>query len=238
MRFFLPLLFADRSQLGWDPTIVSTRNPGQYDLTVEDADCTQTVYRTLELLSSTRTELASGKGTRIWKALEIRDGVPSGKPVVLKDVWRHEELGREGDSLSAILRSQPSPHLRALLAGRTLTVLHHGDVVLRSSSRRDPCVDCTRRHPQNAVRFLQKRPLTDARHVAVGERLEPDYVPPDGRRMLLGRLVHYRIVVAERCDPLSDKPFPVIFRALSDVCKGTTCRSSRAAVLAHVSNLI
>ena len=227
IRFFLPLLFADSVALGWDTTVVSAGVPGQYDITVEDADGTQTVYRTLEVLSTTRTELETGKGTRIWKAVELMDGVPHGMPVVLKDVWRHEELGREGDTLAAIRDCDPSEDARKLLSQRTLTVLHHGDVVLRSPVVELPYVDYNRLHSQNAVRFLQNKPLTDSRFMSAGPPIPPHYVTSRGLRILLGRRLHYRIVFKELCVPLhSEKSLSGVFTGLKDVCEGNGCFST------------
>ena len=192
---------------------------------MEDADGTQTVFRTLDLISSTRVEREAGKSTRIYEAIEVRDGTPHGEPVVLKDVWRHEELGREGDTLGAIRQCDPSQAARDLISRRTLTVLHHGDVVLRTPSVPHPYVDFTREHSQNAVRFLQHRPLTDSRFMHPSEEIEPHYVPEDGRRIFLGRKFHYRVVFKELCRPLFEQPLAAVFASIRDICEGKTFES-------------
>ena len=220
IRFFLPLLFADLTTLGWDPTVVPTGTPGQFDITVEDADGTQTVYRTLEVISSLAVERDTAKATRIYKAVELKNGTPHGKPVVLKDVWRQEELGREGDTLAAIRECDSSQAARDLIAQRTLTVLHHGDVVLRSPAVAHPYLDYTRTHVDNAQQFAQKLPLCDPRFLRTGEVLESHYGKEDGRRCLLGRMFRYRIVFKEICTTLSHAPFPEVFAAIRDVCEG------------------
>ena len=74
----------------------------QYDITVEEANGTQAVYRTSELLSQSSEDATFGKATRVWKAVRLCDGIPIGEPVALKDAWTHEELNREGTSLEVI----------------------------------------------------------------------------------------------------------------------------------------
>lgn len=228
VRFFLPLLFADAASLGWDPTVVPSGTAGQYDITVHDANGAETVFRTLGLISSTRTELEAGKGTRIWKAVEVRDGSPIGDPAVLKDVWRHEELGREGDIHESILHCDSSQEAQDSLSQGTLTVLHYGDVLLHSVATEHPYIDYTRQHPQNALRFMQDQPLTDSRFLSAGEQIKPHVLSEGGERLLLGRRVHYRIVFKELCTPLfSGHRLAAVFRAIGDVCEGNALDAIR-----------
>ena len=224
VRFFSALLFAEPFELGWDTTIAFRKDrngDSQYDITIEDAGGKRTVYRTLELVSYTRSELEMGKATRIWRAVELRGGSPHGDPVILKDVWRHEELSREGDTLEAIRQSESSPAIQRLLSRRLLTVLHHGDVIIRTEAGRNAHVDRTRLHTDNVVCFRRNQPLVDPRFASPHAQREPHFIPPDGRRMLLGSRVHYRIVFKEVCTPLTNKPLDTVLTALADTCEGT-----------------
>lgn len=139
VRFFVALLFSQPQQLGWDMTMATVCVQGgsaQYDIVVEDACGTQTRCRTLELIASSRSE-TNGKGTRVWRAVELRGGLPYGDPVVLKDVWRHGELAQEGSIIQSIRDSATSEEERVLLDSRLPTVLHHGDVVIHLGSTVD-----------------------------------------------------------------------------------------------------
>lgn len=220
----MALLFAEPHQLGWDTTVTLSElrsGTSQYDVTVEDADGIRTVYRTLELLSCTRGELEMGKGTRVWKAIEVRDGSARGPPVILKDVWRHEELGREGDNLETLRQLEPTPATPRILSQSLLTVLHHGDVVIRSKAGQNPHLDRTRLHTKNALRFLRGESLADTQFTLPEGRVEPPFIPSSGRRVLYGSRIHYRIVYKESCFPIVKQPLDVVFKALGDVCEGT-----------------
>ena len=198
------MLFAEPYQLGWDPTICVHRQRGhetQYDITVEDHDGTQTTYRSVELLFF-NPEGDPAKATRIWKAVELHEGLPRGAPVVLKDVWRYEELDQEGDNIKAIQSSTDLEDTQGTLSKGLLTVLHHGDVILRSDTARDPPhLDNTRIHVGNVCALARGAPMQDSRIVLPTKRVGP-HPGWNGRSSVQGRRIHYRIVFKKVCTPL------------------------------------
>ena len=67
----------------------------RYEVTVRAPTGEETCYRTIKLLSAAATAHLLGKGTRVWKAVRLVDGEPTGDPVVLKDSWVDEDRRRE-----------------------------------------------------------------------------------------------------------------------------------------------
>ena len=197
--------------------------PQQYDITVEDANGVQTRYRSIELISSSSLE-TNGKATRVWRALELRDGVPCREPVVLKDLWRHGELAQEGEIISSIHESSSMTEEDRLFLGKHLpTVLHHGDVVLHSeSSPHSPYLDSTQAHRTNFQSWRSGQELAEPASLPPGTRLGPYLRTTESlgseRR---GRRIHYRIVVKEHCTPLQHEKSPtVVFKVLANVAAG------------------
>ena len=193
----------------------------QYDYTVEDADGRQITYRTSKLIAHSTSDDVGGKGTRIWKAVRLEDGQPCGAPLVLKDVWIHEELSREGQNLADIRLSDSSEPAQKLFDRTLLTVLHDGDVVIRPQSALDPPYrDCTRLHANNARALLYGHSYVDSR-----------FEPPDRsrdfgidcvtkNRAVRGRRVHYRIVFKEICTPIPpNASFSFLGKVLRDICE-------------------
>lgn len=80
-QFFLSVLYAKPYQIGWDPSmsvVPDGSDSPQYDVTVESVEGATTVFRTVELLSGERSKSVLDKSTRVWKAVRLQDGVPSG----------------------------------------------------------------------------------------------------------------------------------------------------------------
>ncbi|KAJ3543490.1 hypothetical protein NM688_g5849 [Phlebia brevispora] len=218
--FFLSLLYAESHYLGWDPTIRIVRNPSnthQYDYTVENVDGSTSTFRTLKLLCGPGSRTTKGKGTRVWKVVQVVDGVPVGKPAILKDHWVQEEFEREGTTLSRIRQSDDSEDFQRAFSANFLTVLCHGDVVLRSH-RHAPYCDRTRLHIRNAKAYKLDVPLPDADFF--GPRPHVPYrVVSKEDPYLTGCRVHYRIVFRECCTSLDiSTPLPVVFTTLAQIC--------------------
>ena len=224
VRVFLALLFAEPYELGWDTTVrlvKQPRGPTQYDYTVENADGRQVVYRTIEPMAPMDPNI-HGKGTRVWKAVRLEHGRPCGAPVLLKDVWIHEELSREGQIMADIRRSDVSKGAQEVFARTLLTVVDDGDVKIHpSTGPNPPHLDCTRLHASNARAYQYAQPYLDS-------RFEPPNLSRDfsmdsvtESRAIEGRKVHYRIVFKELCTTLHAKtPLHVIGKALRDICEG------------------
>ena len=242
VHFFLVMLFAsDPAYLGWDTTVQLVRSPSddadtsgvQYDYTVEDADGTLTVYRTLGLIAES-SESNLRQGLRVWRAVEIRDGAPHGETVVLKDMWRATEVPQEGANMRAACNPQPdramSDEEKEALRRSGLTVLHHGDVTIRvraptdSDSRKKGASKkkgalkkkgASKKKGSSEGGFLLLRDRLDIhrdipvsleheRHDFLGTSATPSLYPWGASENLSGRLVHYRMVVNELCTPMRD----------------------------------
>lgn len=177
----------------------------QYEIVVEDALGVQTRYHTLELIVSSQCEM-KGKGTQVWRAVELRDGSPYRDPVVLKDVWRHGELVQEGSIIQSIRDSVTSETERLLLDDHLPTVLHHGDVVIHSGSTLNPPhLDATQTHIRNLQTLCAGQQLAEPSILQPGTRLGPylsGAFDSEGRSEIRGRRIHYRIVFKEDCLPL------------------------------------
>ena len=184
---------------------------------------TQTRYRTLELLASSDT---NGNGTRVWRAVELRDGSPHGDPVVVKDVWRHGELSQEGSNIQSIRDSANEEEL-LFLDDHLPTVLCHGDVVIHPNPAVDPPhLDSTQTHMRNFLSFCAGKSITEPAILPPGTRLGPyfsEYVLTKGETELRGRRIHYRIVFKESGVPIHRIKSPgVVFNALADIASGTS----------------
>lgn len=73
-----------------------------YDIAIFSAEREPQTYRTLELLADSGAHILHGRGTRVWKAVLLKDGVPSGSPLVIKDVWVDPARPSEGSLFDTI----------------------------------------------------------------------------------------------------------------------------------------
>lgn len=221
IHFFLGLLFCGPEGFGWDPTVELVRSPSgedQYDYVVEDDDGTQTAYRTLGLIAESSETSNSGKGMRVWRAVELRDGVPHGDTVVLKDMWRHDELGQEGSNMRTIAESGRSRKAHDELRHGVLTVLHHGDVIIHVEGE-EPHKDRLGTHLEDYKK--QRGPTQQLKKVA--QMFMTSWRRPTDPSEMSGRRTHYRMVVKEYCTPLRDVRWDCskVYPALAEVCGGT-----------------
>lgn len=222
------MLFAEPYQLGWDPSVnaVETLESGlQYDYSMRNPDDSESTFRTVELLSSNSRTAVFGGGTRVWKVLQVIDAAPAGEPMVLKDVWNHAELEREGSALEKIRQSDHSSEFQKSMSANFLTVVCHGDVAIHSREGHSYC-DRSLDHVENAEAYLQGKPLPDSIDIPPA----PPTVPFSEDTPLSGRRVHYRIVFKEICQPLTlSTPLNVAFPVLAQVCGGEfICSATRS----------
>ena len=96
----------------------------------------------------------------MWRVLQVIDAVPVGEPMVLKDVWVHAELEREGSALEKIRQSDCSSEFQESMSANFLTVVRHGDVSIHPRKGSSYC-DRTLHHAGNAEAYLQAKPLLD-----------------------------------------------------------------------------
>lgn len=177
-------------------------NDGQnYDITVTSDEHGPRIYRTLQLLSSPLVSDFQSRGTRVWKAVLLEGGEPSGAPVALKDVWADPSMPSEG----AIYRDIHASSVKTDLdtpSEYLLTPLAHGDVVLNDA------LDCTPLFPPSSASSDACKPRT---------RNEiPDLLDTEPTRK-----VHYRMVFAQVCRPIHQETSPgVIFQTLAQAAYG------------------
>lgn len=139
--FLLRIMFAQRQQLGWDPTVkVIPPTPAdkntQYEFTVHDVskgNVVERTYRTKELLWNFGAEPLRGRGTRVWVVTEVVDGVERGGRRVLKEAWRDEDRDPEGaigaDMKANILRSTSGVE-RQVVEEMLMEAVAYGDVLV------------------------------------------------------------------------------------------------------------
>ena len=132
----LSCLLAEQHELGYDPTMVvlppDSAGRTQYDIVVRSGRDGKHIYRTIDVVFDAGSDRLLSRGTRVWKAIRVVDGVPNGEPVILKDAWVSTGRQREGDIDARIRRSAtvlPEDD-RTCLENMLLTILDHGDVVV------------------------------------------------------------------------------------------------------------
>lgn len=81
---------------------------GQLDIVVRASNGKDKIYRTLEVLSDFAAESILGRATRVYKAQELKNGVPYGDVVVLKDQWIDSDRIKEGDIYKQIRNTNHS----------------------------------------------------------------------------------------------------------------------------------
>lgn len=175
--------------------------PLQYDIMVRDGNGNNTVYRTLQSLTAVDARSLRGRGTKVWKAVEIRNGEECGEPVVLKDTWVSAVRDREGVVLLDVQKraSESEASQQAFSAG-FLTILHHGDVYvdIEGTSKLD-------------------RTWIPPMHMPESGIVDGSSKIFEGRRR-----VHYRVMFREVCKRIEDDvPLSDVFRYLAQICDGT-----------------
>lgn len=199
LYFAISLTFAKPHKLGWDPTMTRlyTDDGVQYDIAVHVSTTETVLYRTLDLLAFDGTSLqVISRATRVWKAVKIEDGQPTGDPVALKDVWVDRDREREGDIVSRVLQSDFLTH-QPKLKTMIVPVDCHGDVLVEG--KQDQTLE--------VVGFLRK----GADHSSNAKGGTYKYVSR----------VHHRIVYGEVGEPLAKATsLHKVFCALKDVILG------------------
>ncbi|KAJ3531026.1 hypothetical protein NM688_g7632 [Phlebia brevispora] len=205
---FLSFLYAEPHQLGWDTTMQPVDDPKhgmQYDFTVDRSDGSSSVFRSLSLVFGGQSGTARRRGTRVWKVVEMADGVPRGEPLILKDSWNHEELSREGVNLERIRERDESTEFQNAFRTNFLTVVCHGNVLMRSTRGPSP-LDCSQQHSRAY------------RQAASSKNAHPSAFYSSHK--LSGRKIHYRIVFKEHCQPLTlTMPLGQVFTVLGEACQ-------------------
>ena len=196
-------MYAEDHELGFDPTmkvVKASDGTSQYEITVRDEAGDERLYRTIKVLSASGGRYLIGRGTRVWKAVEIVDGVEVGDPVALKDCWVDSHREREGTITARIRASPMNDEDKEQLHKVLITVLTHGDVFV------DDACDRTRVNPRS-----RKDDDLQARNREGAAHSKPDRYQ-----------IHYRIVYLEVGVPLSEFTLlSDVYKTLGDACVGT-----------------
>lgn len=201
LHFLLGCLFAEPHALGFDPTVTRIPRSGcttQYDITVLTAGGEERVFRTITALGGTGERHLTGRGTRVWKAVEIRDGTEIGEPVALKDCWVDDHRPREGAIYANVRKSASTDQEKRDLDNVLLSVLAEGDVY----------VNCA----------LDYVPILDDGQppMPLGPKHLGDVPPPKAKAR-----IHYRVVFGEIGESLWQvESLSTVFRMIRDVFRG------------------
>ncbi|KAI0086804.1 hypothetical protein BDY19DRAFT_1074371 [Irpex rosettiformis] len=139
VHFFLSIMFAPLSRLGYDPTIgVAKRTKDQkttkYSINVRGQDGREATYITDEVVANISAEALQGRATRVWRGKKAdANGHSIGHNMVIKDCWIDTSREREGDILASILeaaKKSPNPKHLPRIKEHFLTVVQHGDVFI------------------------------------------------------------------------------------------------------------
>lgn len=215
---------------------------GQLDIVVRASDGKDKIYRTLEVLSDFAAESILGRATRVYKAQELKNGVPYGDVVVLKDQWIDSDRIKEGDIYKQIRNTNHSRQFRDKFALSFLTVLYHGIVFVEDDNEKLVPDDTRKVHLRgedisaNSPRFqmmhtgIRTGGSRKSCPVATGYPFPPRVeLNLDSPEVVYDSKVHYRIVFKEVCRPLYEL---TDLREISAVIF-ETC-SSEFLLLSHV----
>ncbi|KAJ3552022.1 hypothetical protein NM688_g4376 [Phlebia brevispora] len=190
VHFFLSVMYASSSELGFDPTMALSEDGRHYDIKIRSKGLTQTC-RTLKLLSSSRI-LLIGKGTRVWKAVRVDDRKEVGVPLVLKDTWTSPYLDSEGTVLKKLLSDLEQNHSQA--RSFFTSIEGYGDVYLND--------ECT------ILDYINTFKLADTtRALPVTCRADPMDKESAGQP----RYIHHRIIYKDLCRSLHSETSVVQF---------------------------
>ncbi|KAJ3557297.1 hypothetical protein NM688_g1545 [Phlebia brevispora] len=206
VHFCLSIAYAEPHQLGWDPTVVLVNDRRQYDITVFSDEGEARVYRTLELLSCSGAQILLGRGTRVWKVVQVENGEERGHPMILKDVWVNPGRKREGTILEELRRADYSPYSRQDFECAYLSRVLDGDVFNGPASMNLDGTQAFGLEEESASDREKRSSSADSPHSTSVLAPFPS----------IDCKVHYRIVFREVCRSISSEPSLVaIFRAFA-----------------------
>ena len=126
IRIVLSLMFSDKIDLGWDPTVDAKYDGHQR---IFEYEVSGKRFRTgsTDVLSESKVEGIYTSATRIYKAYHADEG--EGKePVIIKDFWPGEECNTEDVMRQMILDDISSSSEKEIVRKMTLTPISGGRV--------------------------------------------------------------------------------------------------------------
>ena len=213
---------------GLDSTI-TRRDDGKYEIVVQLTPKKAVVYLTEDILANHLADSLISRGTRVYLARLLENGVPVGPVVALKDTWIDTDRMPEGQICRSVLGSISDAAAKAIFEALFLTSKHHGQVLFpipgtANLLQADNHMLILRGQP-----FPFDAPKLDLKHRqmvnshADPARGYPIAAPNDVNSKLVcrGPVCHYRIVYEQVGQPLyTCNDVGTYCRTLLDVCRG------------------
>ena len=143
--------------------------------------------------------------------------------VVLKDTWRLKDIEQEGSNMRAVVEPPPdstmSEEARKALKHSVLTVLHHGDVIIRPGrSGADSSISFSDEAARHVVGYFKTLPWELRSRYMINTK----WRGANWGASISNRRIHYRMVVKELCGSLHDirRDHQKVYAALAEVCEG------------------
>ena len=246
LRVFLSLAFAERGELGWDPTmrpVIRSDNSYAYRIDVDGE-----TYETRETLSSSSADQLLGHATRVWRVRQLgSDGSESeDASFVLKDVWTEDDQEPEHLLLERLLNDVEEKYgaeTRHKLASHLLTPVAH--CFVRVNGEEDHTTNVMMR---GYLPTYKEKYRVNVEHLGCdgddgededdGESGPTTEIGVDGLRRnglkdplhwynpvrRIPRLKHYRMLFKEVAEPVyALRELEDVFTVLSDTAKGLFC---------------
>jgi Fungal protein kinase len=247
IKLFAAFAFADQTSLGFDPTIEKHEDGKQFIFSVrptiekceDDKKQKQPItsvhpnnkpqprrFLTIKLINSYGAEPFRGRGTRVFKAIEIeQDGSEKGLPVVLKDIWVDNDLAREG-AILAQLHSEADSEDKQLVKKHFLNTECHGDVWTDDATLDDTYnalmrkLDLTTRKTFQLQKESLRRhqPATGSEGLRAVSRIQAPQTHPR-----YAHKTHYRIVFKEEGITIDRiTTLPQVMTVLNEIVSGAS----------------
>ncbi|KAF7790468.1 hypothetical protein EIP86_001423 [Pleurotus ostreatoroseus] len=216
--FVLCISYAKPDQIGRDSTMAPRTDDGkpQYDIQVRSSDGSCTLYRTLDVLSDSGAVRVVSRGTRVWKAVKIENGMPTGAPVALKDAWVDSSRHREGYIHSQVLQSNYLSKERPKFQRYFVTVQTHGDVF--QGDEQDRTLDLDIVDTSTSTGGSGDEHASGSPHPHAAIKAGPHFQ------------IHYRIIYGEVGEPLAETTsLRKVFMALMHTVQGIEIDSDAAS---------
>ena len=126
IKVVLSLVFADKVDLGWDPTVAAEYD-GKQRLFEFEVDGRYYKSSTENIIAETRVDDVYTSATRIFKAFTVDDQEEK-NPVVIKDYWPPDDFETEDVIWQKILEDIRDEEERELFKRMTLTPIVSGRV--------------------------------------------------------------------------------------------------------------
>ena len=173
----------------------------RYEIIVRTSTGEETSYRTVKLLYAATGHLL-GHGTRVWEAVQLVDGEPTGDAVVLKDSWVDEDRQREGSNFERVREAAGVKGLGHIIETAFVAVKCFGDAFIDIKEPGENQVDSTRMNIRGHDLQTGAQRLTAA-------------------AKNIHHRIHHRTVLAEVCSPLLlNNSLDQVFEALGQICTG------------------